>query len=86
MSVLLLVPVFFLLALLLPTAWSLVRAYRRCRGPRQVRCPEIGELVEIEIDPKYALKMHVIGYPGARVRSCARWPERSSCAQPCVAA
>jgi hypothetical protein len=84
MSILLLVPVFFILALIIPTAWSLGGAYRRSGGVRQVHCPETGRLVEIALDQKHAVKMHALGYPVKKVRSCERWPERRDCSQGCV--
>jgi hypothetical protein len=84
MSVLWLVPVFFVLALIVPTAWSLGGAYRRASGTRLVRCPETNDLVEIGLDTAHAVKMHIIGYPQRKVGHCARWPERRDCGQGCV--
>ena len=84
MSVLWLVPVFFILALLVPLVWSLGGAYSRSRGPRTIVCPEINEGVTIQLDLRHALKMHVTGDLGGKVKECARWPQRKDCGQGCL--
>ena len=86
MSVLLFVPVFFVLALLVPTAWALGGAYLRSSGVRRVRCPEEDSLVQIELDVRRAVAIRLLGYGEHRVRTCSRWPERHGCGQACVRA
>jgi hypothetical protein len=85
MSVWYLIPMWFVLALVIPTGWSVGRAYRRSRGSRTVICPETGQPAGIELDARDAVAMHVIGNPVRKIQSCSRWPERQDCTQDCVA-
>jgi len=84
MSVLSLIPVFFVLALALPAAWALGRVYRRSRGERQISCPEAGQLATIAEDARHAVAMHALGETNRRVKSCSLWPERRACEQACL--
>jgi hypothetical protein len=85
MSVLFLVPVWFILALLIPTAWSVSRVYSRSRGRRIVICPETNRAANIELDARHAVAMHVVGNPFQKVQECSRWPEHQSCSRECLA-
>jgi hypothetical protein len=85
MSVLFLVPVWFILALLIPTAWSVSRVYSRSRGRRIVICPETDRAANIELDARHAVAMHVVGNPFQKIQACSRWPEHRSCSRECLA-
>jgi hypothetical protein len=85
MSVLLLVPIWFILALFIPTAWSVGKVYSRSRGRRIVICPETRRAVNIELDARHAVAMHVVGNPVQKVQECSRWPERQGCSRECLA-
>ena len=84
MSVLNLIPVFFVIALAAPAAWALGKVYRRSHGPRQITCPEVNHFATIELDARHAVAMHALGETDKRVKSCSLWPERQSCQQACV--
>jgi hypothetical protein len=84
MSVLLLVPVWFILALLIPTAWSVAKVYSRSKGRRIVICPETNRAANIELDARHAVAMHVVGNLGQKVQECSRWPEHQSCGRGCL--
>lgn len=84
MSVLSLVPVFFVIALVGPAAWALSKVYRRSRGPRGITCPDAGVSATIQIDARHAMTMHALGESTRRVKSCSLWPERENCGQACL--
>jgi hypothetical protein len=84
MRILLLVPIWFVLALLIPTAWAIAGAYRKVRGHRPVICPETGLGTTVELDPRHAVAMRVLGNPVQKIRYCSRWPKRQTCARRCV--
>jgi hypothetical protein len=75
---------YFVLALVVPVAWSVGRAYRGARGPRKVTCPRTDDFAIIELDAKFAARMHVMGDVRQRVGLCSRWPEAMGCAQECL--
>jgi len=85
MSVLYLIPVWLVLALLIPAAWSISKAYKRTWGRRMVMCPETNRWANIELDARHAVRMHVLGNPARRIQYCSRWPERQSCSRECLA-
>jgi len=84
MSILSLIPVFFVLALVGPATWALGNVYRRNRGAREVTCPENGQFATIELDVRHALVAHSLGDMDQRVKMCSRRPEREGCDQACV--
>ena len=84
MSILPLIPLWFALALLIPTVWAVRGAYRRAKGWQAVTCPESGQPALIALDPRNAALMHVIGNPPGKIQSCSHWPEREQCAQGCL--
>jgi hypothetical protein len=85
MRILMLIPVWFVLALLIPTVWVIAGFYRKLRGRRPVLCPETGLGTTIELDAPHAVAMRVLGNPIRKVQFCSRWPERQTCARKCVA-
>lgn len=85
MSVLFLVPIWFILALLIPITWSVGKVYSRSRGRRIVTCPETNRAANIELDARHAVAMHVVGNPAQKVQDCSRWPEHQSCGRECLA-
>ena len=85
MSVLHLIPVWFVLALLIPSALALGGVYRRSKTPRTVTCPETSQLAQISLDRKHEVLMHAIGDSRPSIRFCSRWPENQDCARSCLA-
>lgn len=84
MTILYLIPVWFVLGFSIPIAWSVSRAYRRSKGAREVICPEISQSATIELDVRDAVKMHVLGNPVRKIQMCSRWPERQTCDRACL--
>jgi len=84
MSILNLIPVWFALALLIPTVWAVAGAYRRARVARAVMCPQAGQSAVIVLDPRDAALMHILGNPARRIQSCQNWPERQGCGRECL--
>jgi len=84
MTILYLIPVWFLLGFSVPLLWSVSRAYRRLRVPREVICPETSLSATIALDVRDAIKMHVIGNPVRKIQMCSRWPEREGCGRHCL--
>lgn len=85
MSILYLIPVWLVLALVIPAVWSMSKAYSRTWGRRIVMCPETNRRANIELDARHAVRMHVVGNPGRKIQYCSRWPERQACARGCLA-
>lgn len=85
MSILYLIPIWFFLALLIPTIWSMSKAYKRTWGRRIVICPETNRWANIQLDARHAIRMHVLGNPARQIQSCSRWPERQRCSRGCLA-
>jgi hypothetical protein len=84
MSILSLIPVFFVVILVVPAVWALTRVYRRSREPRAITCPEDGRAATIQVDARHAMAMHALGDPRRRVQTCSLWPERQGCEQHCM--
>jgi hypothetical protein len=84
MRILLLIPVWFILALLIPTVWAVTAIYRGISGPRPVICPETGLGSTVELDTSHAVAMRILGNPAQRIQSCSRWPERQNCKRTCL--
>jgi hypothetical protein len=80
-----LIPVWFVLALLIPIAWSVGKAFRRSKGPKVVICPETSVSTIIELDVRDAVAMHVVGNPTRKIQYCSRWPAQQTCDRACVA-
>jgi hypothetical protein len=79
-----LIPVWFVLALLIPIAWSVSKAYRRSKGPKAVICPETNVSAVIELDVRDAVAMHVVGNPARKIQLCSRWPDQQTCDRACL--
>ena len=86
MSILHLVPVWFLLALLIPVAIAISSSYRAAKGRRTVLCPESSGSALIALDARDAALMHILGDRPRRIQSCSRWPERQACDRGCLLA
>ena len=84
MSPLRLIPWFFVIALLGPALWALVRVYLRARASREITCPEANHFATISLDARHAVKMHALGETTRRVKACSLWPERQGCRQACI--
>lgn len=86
MSPLSLIPLFFLIAIVVPAAWAVGKVYLKSRGEREIACREAGHMATIELDARHAVAMHAIGETRRRVKSCSLWPERRGCGQNCLGA
>jgi hypothetical protein len=85
MSVLDLIPIWFVLALATPTILAVGGAYRRAKGRRAVICPQTSQSVMIELDARDAALMHAAGDRLRKIGSCTLWPERQACGRQCLA-
>ena len=85
MSVVYLIPVWFILALLIPTIWSVSKVYSRTQGRRIVICPDNHRAANIELDARHAVAMHMVGNQGRKIQDCSRWPARENCGRECLA-
>ncbi len=74
-----------ILAFLALALVPVVAAYRRARGVRLITCPETGNYEAVELDVRLATAGAAVGRRETRLRSCTRWPERTDCAQLCLA-
>lgn len=84
MTFLTVVAVILGIALLYVVLPVMAMAYEQYRKARLVTCPETGREVEVQPDAKHAALMEAIGREDdVRLQDCARWPERSECAQLC---
>jgi hypothetical protein len=75
---------YFLLALLVPVVWALLPVWRRARGSRPVVCPANGGEALVGLDRWYAVRGRALGGREVRIRSCSKWPDRSSCGRECA--
>jgi len=85
MSVLYLIPVWFVLALLIPTIWAISKMFSRARGRRVVICPDNHRAANIELDARHAVAMQIVGNPVRKIQDCSRWPDRQNCGRECLA-
>ncbi len=86
MSILNLIPVWFVLALAIPIAIAVGGAWRGAKGRRTVICPETDQPAFIELNAPHAALMHAIGDRPRRIQACSRWPERQACGRNCLIA
>ena len=56
------------------------------REPFSVVCPEAGTRARVRVDAGRAARGAVIGRLALRAETCSLWPEKSGCAQRCLAA
>ena len=75
---------YLFLALLIPIVWALGGAWRRAQDARAVTCPALEAESNILLDPWYAVRMHALGNPEARIQDCSRWPGRADCGRECL--
>jgi hypothetical protein len=85
MSILQLVPLWFTLAMLIPIAVAVGRAYRKAKSGQTVICPENSGSALILLDARHAALMHIAGDSVRRIQSCSRWPEHRGCSLACLA-
>lgn len=79
-----LIPVFFVLAILVPLAWVLGGAYARFRPKLPVTCPESNQSAFVQVDAKHAAFLKITGNANHRLLVCSRWPERAGCGRECL--
>jgi len=75
---------YFVLALLIPVAWTIGRVYSGMRVARNVTCPADQAAALVAADAGHAVKMHLLGDPRLRIRTCSRWTDGRTCGQECV--
>jgi len=85
MSVLWFIPVFLVLAIVVPVTWTYTRAVRMFRGRQNVVCPETNESAVIEMDARHAAVTSLIGSPRLRLETCSLWTTRRDCGGQCLA-
>ena len=56
------------------------------REPISVVCPEAGTRARVRLDAGRAARGAAIGRLALRAEACSLWPEKSGCAQKCLAA
>ena len=74
---------YFVLALVIPTAWMALSARRGAAGERRVVCPRDGAPSLVKLDSWYAVRMRALGNPELLVGQCSRWPGYAGCGQEC---
>ncbi len=66
---------------LLPVGLSVFADFRK---PKEVICPDNGELAQVKVDATYAAMTSAVGMNRLRLDGCSRWPERGGCNQRCL--
>jgi hypothetical protein len=61
-----------------------VPAYRTYARRSVVICPETGVATGVKVDAARVARSAWLGPLDLRLKSCTRWPERSSCGQECL--
>ena len=85
MSILSLIPVWFVLALTIPIVLAVAGAYRRAKGQRPVTCPRVGQPAVIELNRRDAALMHILGDSARKIEFCSRWTDHRDCERECLA-
>lgn len=78
------IPVWFILALLIPIAWKLATIRGRFRGNVPVTCPETQQPAWVKVDPRHAAAMMFTGNALRVLQDCSRGPVHLNCGQPCL--
>ncbi len=58
--------------------------FRRYRHKRVLKCPETGELAEVDIRAGQAAFLSLLGEPHLRVKNCTLWPKKKGCGEGCL--
>jgi hypothetical protein len=66
---------------LLPVGLSVFANFRK---PKEVICPDNGELAQVKVDATYAAMTSAVGMNRLRLDGCSRWPERGDCNRRCL--
>ncbi len=66
---------------LLPVGLSVFADFRK---PKEVICPDNGELAQVKVDATYAAMTSAVGLNRLRLDGCSRWPERGACNRGCL--
>lgn len=61
-----------------------VHTFQRYRNKKVLKCPETGELAEVDINAPRAALSSAIGKPLLRVKNCTLWPKRKGCDEECL--
>jgi hypothetical protein len=70
------------LFVVLPVALTTLSEHRE---PRSVVCPETGGRASVQVDARGAVRGAIFGRSFLRAEGCSLWPEKSGCAQKCLA-
>jgi hypothetical protein len=73
---------FCFIAQLCPSIPLAVEVYSQFRAPKQVTCPEKGELATVQVDAKMAAATAVVGVSELRIIRCTQWP--CACGRGCL--
>ena len=66
---------------LLPVGLSVFADFRK---PREVICPDNGNLAHVTVDAACAAMTSAVGMNRLRLDRCSRWPERGDCNRGCL--
>ena len=58
--------------------------FRRYRNKRVLRCPDTGNLAEVDINAPRAALSSLFGKPVLKIKDCTLWPKRKGCGEGCV--
>ena len=71
-----------MIASLCPSIPLAFEVHSRFREPKQVTCPEKGELATVQVDAKMAAATAVVGVAELRIIRCTQWP--CACGRGCL--
>jgi hypothetical protein len=83
-AILFLIPLYLVLAVLIPLVRVVGGTYMRFRHDQLVTCPGTGEATLIHIDPASGARAALLSDPRISVKDCLLWPQRNNCAQGCL--
>jgi hypothetical protein len=66
---------------LLPVGLSVFADFRK---PKEVTCPENGELAHVMVNAAHAGIMSAVGMDRLRLDGCSRWPGHGACNRSCL--
>ena len=62
----------------------IAHTFQRYRKKKVLKCPETGELAEVDIDASRAAFYSAFGEPLLRAKNCTLWPKRKGCSEDCL--
>lgn len=61
-----------------------VHTFQRYRNKKVLKCPETGELAEVDINAPRAAISSLFSKPLLKVKNCTLWPKRKGCDEECL--